>query len=553
MISPAERFDCIQSEYHHAWFRFHPEYSVDVGVADYADRLRSYSEDDLGALIALNQKLLSALDEMPQHDLDSARSTDFRILHGAADIELHELEAQNWRYRNPAAYVPVQAIYQLLTHPVDNVHAAVKRRLDAIPQYLRGARTLLQQAPEHVVPVWLESAVEQCERGTDFMRALVRSPMISRLFSNPAKLQPVFDAAASALDEFAGFLQNDVAPRAQGDFACGRVHFERILRQKHFFACHAGTVLNLGERLLEQTREQLREQTRKMQGDEDVPALLAAIQRQHPAQNRLLDSYRDGLRNAYRWLQQADLVTLPQKQALKLQETPAFMRTRVPFAAYDPPSVIDARQQGYYYVTLPDETGLQEHNHCSIALACVHEAYPGHHLQFVLANQANAGKLTRLLNASASMYEGWALYAEQLAIEQGLLNQEEHRFMMLRDRLWRCLRIVIDVRLQTGEMSLQQAEDLLMRELGFSRSQAAAEISWYSSEPGTPLCYAVGCEMILAARQQIVDKAGASLKAFHDGLLQHGSIALPLVLQQSFGEAVWRHVHNAVFAGSGTG
>ena len=545
--SPSERFRAIQAEYHHAWFRFHPESSVDVGVPDFADRLRSYSEDDLGALIALNQKLLSALDELPQNEFDETTAMDFRILRGAANVELHELEAQNWRFRNPAEYVPVHAIYQLLTHPVENVHTAVKRRLESIPEYLRGARSLLQQAPEHVVPVWLQSAVEQCDGGADFMRSLVRSPLISRLFSNPAKLQPVFDDAANALTDFARFLQTDIAPQAQGDFACGRVHFDRLLNEKHFLATDADAVLRLGERLLQQTREQLREQTRRMQGDEDTGALLNKIRIQHPSLDKLLDAYRECLRSSYEWLQHADLMTLPPKQSLKLQETPSFMRPMIPFAAYEPPSVIDAQQQGYYYVTLPDENGLREHNTCSIDLTCVHEAFPGHHLQFVLANQANAGNLTRLLNESASMYEGWALYTEQLAIEQGFLNRDEHRFMMLRDRLWRCLRVIIDVKLQTGAMTLQQAEDLLKDELGFDQGQATGEISWYSSAPATPLCYATGCEMILAAREQIVDKGAASLKGFHDGVLSQGSIALPLVLEQSFGEVIWRRVHTAVF------
>ena len=545
--SANEQFRAIQAEYHHAWFRFHPESSVDVGVPDFADRLRSYSEDDLGALIALNQKLLSALDELPQNAFDETTAMDFRILRGAANVELHELEAQNWRFRNPAEYVPVHAIYQLLTHPVKNVHAAVKRRLESIPEYLRGARTLLQQAPEHVVPVWLQSAVEQCDSGADFMRNLVRSPLISRLFSNPAKLQPVLDNAANALTDFARFLQTDIAPHAQGDFACGRVHFDRLLNERHFLATDADAVLKLGERLLQQTREQLREQTRQMQGDEDTGALLNKIRIQHPSLDKLLDNYRDRLRSSYEWLQHAELMTLPPQQSLKLQETPSFMRPMIPFAAYEPPSVIDAQQQGYYYVTLPDENGLREHNTCSIDLTCVHEAFPGHHLQFVLANQANAGNLTRLLNESASMYEGWALYTEQLAIEQGFLNRDEHRFMMLRDRLWRCLRIIIDVKLQTGDMTLQQAEDLLKDELGFDQGQAAGEISWYSSAPATPLCYATGCEMILVAREQIVDKGAASLKDFHDGVLSQGSIALPLVLEQSFGDAIWRRVHTAVF------
>lgn len=550
MNTPVNLFRELSTEYYQAWFRFHPETSVDVGVSTYASQLRPYSEDDNGALIALNQKLISALEEISTEEFDDQAKMDFRVLCGAAAIELHELEEQNWRYRNPMQYVPLHAVYQLLTHPVNEVHTAIKHRLASIPEYLRGARTLLQQAPEYAVPSWTQSAVTQCYLGKDFLRNLGRNPLITRAFSNPAILQPAMDAAANAMQDFARFLETEVLPSAQGDFAVGKLHFNRLLNEKHFLAADAELVLKLGEQLLAENKKRLLEHTRKVQGDDDVPGLLNKIQQQHPDSSKLLDVYRDRMRDTHQWLEQSDLVTMPESQSLKVQETPSFMQSMIPFAAYDPPSVNDPHQHGYYYVTLPDEDTIAEHNDCSIDLTCVHEAFPGHHLQFVLANHANADNYIRQINASASMYEGWALYTEQLAIEQGLLDKEAHRFMMLRDRVWRCLRIIIDVRLQTGSISLAQAADLLIDELGFERSQAESEISWYSNAPATPLCYATGCELILAAREQVVDKGDASLKAFHDGLLQQGSIALPLVIEQTFGEAVWRRAHTSVFENS---
>jgi uncharacterized protein (DUF885 family) len=547
LSDPSTLFRELQAEYYQAWLRFHPESSVDVGVSDHAHLLRSYNEDDIGALIALNHKLISALDEMNTAGFDAQLDIDYRILQGAASIELHELEEQNWRYRDPMQYVPLYAIHQLLTHPVKNVHKALKQRLEAIPEYLRGARTLLLQAPEYVVPEWLQTAVIQCQAGKDYLRDLGRNPLISRLFTNPAKLQPLLDTAANAMDEYARFLEADILPHAQGDFACGSHHFNRLLNQKHFLATDAAQVLSLGERLLARHKQLLREHTQTMQGDDDVFGLLKKIQSQHPQAKQLLDVYRERMRLTHQWLEHNDLVSLPGRQSLKVQETPSFMQALIPFAAYDPPSVSDADQHGYYYVTLPQGDAITEHNDSSIDLTCVHEAFPGHHLQFVTANQVNAGNHTRLLNASASMYEGWALYTEQLAIEQGLLDKDEHRFMMLRDRVWRCLRIIIDVKLQSGNMTLQQAADLLVAELGFDRAQAEAEVSWYSSEAATPLCYATGCEMILAARDNIVTRGSAGLKTFHDGLLAQGSIALPLVLEHNYGEAIWRRIHTAVF------
>jgi len=194
-----------------------------------------------------------------------------------------------------------------------------------------------------------------------------------------------------------------------------------------------------------------------------------------------------------------------------------------------------------------DDAQLAEHNDFSIDLTCAHEAFPGHHLQFVTENQHHSSNHTRLVNASASMYEGWALYCEQLSIEQGWLKKDEHRFMMLRDRLWRALRIIVDVKLQTGQLSIERAIELMMAELGFARKQAEAEINWYTSSPTVPLCYATGRELIHRARDEVVSDAGLSLAEFHNKLLSQGSIALPLGLQQSFGEKIWQSIHADVF------
>jgi uncharacterized protein (DUF885 family) len=245
-------------------------------------------------------------------------------------------------------------------------------------------------------------------------------------------------------------------------------------------------------------------------------------------------------------------VTVPEKQSLKVLQTPVFMRELIPFAAYEPPMPHDEEQRGLYYVTtVEDESLLAEHNHFSIDLTSVHEAFPGHHLQFVIANKSQKCNVTRLLHASASMYEGWALYCEQLVFEQGLYDKKEHQFIMLRDRLWRALRVIIDVKLHTGQISFDDAVNLLVDKLGFDSLQAKLEINWYSNAATTPLCYAIGREIILKTRDKVlgdidtVDKA--ELKDFHDRLLSQGSIALPLIIRDAFGEQVWQSVHDEIF------
>jgi uncharacterized protein (DUF885 family) len=535
-------FDDLQHEYYHAWLRFHPETAVDVCVPAYAGHLKTYDDDDIGALVALDQKLLSALDELDHTELDENRRVDFNILCCAADIELHSLQESDWRYRNPLAFVPVRAVYQLLIHPVTDVQKAIKHRLQHIPEYLRGARSLLSQASDRVAPVWLDSAISECHAGSAFIRNLGRHPLITEKFTNPARLQPLYDGAAHALDEFACYLERDVSPHASGDFAVGVTGFNRLLNEKHFLEIEADAVLAFGERLFERTDRELRQLAMAMQGNDDIEALLQKIHDHRPDSVQLLDAYRKRIRDVHHWLIDKDIVTIPSSQSLHIQQTPKFLQPLIPFAAYEPPMACKTDQQGLYYVTTSGDGEQQgEHNSFSIDLTCIHEAFPGHHLQFVTANQHQGNNITRSVHTSASMYEGWALYCEHMVLEQGFLDSDEHRFIMLRDILWRALRVIIDVKIHTAGMSVADAVALLVDRLGLAPSKAEAELAWYTNAPATPLCYAVGYELIIAVREFEQRKAGFSLKSFHDALLAQGSIALPLVIKQAFGEDAWRY------------
>jgi len=542
------QFDELCQQFYRSWFRYHPEAAVDVGVYDYADQLRSYEHDDIGALIALDQKMLSALDELNLGNLDESRQVDCRIIRGALAVELHDLEENDWRYRNPLDYIPVNAIYQLMIHPGGKVHQAIEKRLESIPEYLRGAKLMLSQFPERVVPEWTEAARDMALSGYGFIRNLGKHPLMAARFANPARLQPLYDAASAALKDFASYLDKEVLPQAEGKFASGHYRFNRLLNERHFLATDEDKMLGFGKRLAAETEKALLRQSKVICGEEDVAKALAKVSSKHPEASHLLETYRNKMQAAHAWLEKADIVTLPVKQSLKVQQTPVFMRDVIPFAAYEPPMPNDEEQRGLYYVTtVEDETLLAEHNHFSIDLTSVHEAFPGHHLQFVIANQQTADNVTRLINASASMYEGWALYCEQLVFEQGLYDEQQHHFIMLRDRLWRALRIIIDVKIHTGQMTLAQAAELLVEKLGFDLSQAKSEIAWYSSSAATPLCYAVGREIILRARDRVDVSDKEKLKAFHDRLLSQGSIALPLIIETVFGEEVWQSVRDEIF------
>lgn len=530
--------------YYRTWFRYHPEVAVDLGVEGYSELLTPYGDDDIGAAIVLHEKLINSIGELDIDALDEDQRIDLQLMYGQALLESKQLIDQDWRLRDPTRFLPVNAIYQLTVRPVRDRGGALRARLDAIPGYLRGAKGHLQTEPELIPPIWLEAAITEASEGVKYLRSLRRHPALQGY-----RLDRELEAAALALQEFAAFLETSIGPRAHGDFACGRDMFELRLAHRHGLEVNADVLRAFGENLFNDVAVQLREVTRELQGDDNVAALMARIQQQFRPRHDLLSVYKEQMQAAFEFVKTRQLVSVPEQQFLHVVETPIFLRHQIPFAAYWNPMPTDPSQTAYYYVTPPqDEASWGEHNLISLQHTCVHEAWPGHHLQFVTANRRSTSRsLPRLINTSATLYEGWALYCEQLMTEQGFLQQPESRFVLLKDRLWRALRVMLDVDLHVHGKRLDAAAQTMHERLGFSYAQAMGELSWYTQAPTVPMGYATGWALITTARDRLqAISPQFQLREFHDQLLSAGSIGLPWAIRRTFGEPLWNSVRQSV-------
>jgi uncharacterized protein (DUF885 family) len=544
----AARFDELVQSYYRSWFRFHPEAAVEIGVAGYAHLLTPGPEERRGPLVCLNDELRVAIEELDVNALDADRRLDHRVLSGAIQIENQYLLDLEPRRPDPRRWLPVNAIYQLTIRSVEDPGGALAARLEAVPSHLKSAEPSLTQAATRVPRRWATATATAARRGADFVAALPAHPVVGPLVQSAPRAAAVTHAA-EALRNFADFLERDIAGVAAGEFACGPEYFELLLRQRHFLDVKPDALHAFGERLFEHTRAELEAACAEQFGRRDYLAIIREIQRRHPPLERLLATYAERMRAAREFVAARGLVTMPEPERLDVVATPEFMRHEVPFAAYSEPAANDPDQVGRYYVTPPATAEqLAEHDEVGLAHTCVHEAYPGHHLQFVTANRSPAARsLPRLLNASASFYEGWALYSEQLMHEQGFLSAPESRIVLLRDRLWRALRVMLDVELHTRGLTFEAAADRMVAALGFPRDHAEADLAWYIRSPTVPLGYATGWALLNAARDRLVGgETDLSLRAFHDRLLAVGSVAMPLVIERAFGRDAWVAARNAI-------
>lgn len=540
-------FEQIRDDYYQAWFRFHPEAALDVGVQGYEHQLRPYSDEDQGALLTLHEKLLAALEEFDESSLTPHEQIDFKLMRGAAFLEMEEILNFDWRKRDPEVYLPMHAIYQLTIKETESFAHALRQRLASMPTYLRNARQYLSQEPERIPQRWLESTLVAIESGMTFMRDLPKDKKVQTHLKALKDLNVLIADVVEALRQYAQFLEQDIGPKASGDFAVGTQRFRHLLRYRHFLELEPRALHEFGVWLCDETEQQLKTVCRQLTGNDDLSTLDERIQSGHATDDSLLSVYKEQMDAAREFSIANDLVNFPEVERLTVIETPVFLRHKIPFAAYEPPSRNDAEQQGYYFVT-PADDGEAAANHGNLALmhTCVHEAYPGHHLQFVAANQnPNTCTLPRMVNKSASLYEGWALYCEQLMFEKGFLNQPENEFILLKDRLWRALRVVLDVGIHTRDQALENATQMMVDRLGFPYSKALAESTWYSRAPTTPLGYATGWAMINAARELTNSKRSKkTLRSFHNKVLANGSIALALGINHTFGEDLANRVQS---------
>jgi len=170
----------------------------------------------------------------------------------------------------------------------------------------------------------------------------------------------------------------------------------------------------------------------------------------------------------------------------------------------------------------PEKRLAERRQHYGMELTCAHEAYPGHHVQFVIQNR-HPSKLRRLF-AHAIFYEGWTLWCEKMCVDHGICAQPEARLQQLHDALWRACRIVIDCGLHSGALTYRGAVRLLMERAGFTQARAEGDVNWYTSAPTVPMSYLLGRQELERLHRRLTAAEGWSDRQFNNYILSFGAI-----------------------------
>ncbi|MBC7220268.1 DUF885 domain-containing protein [Candidatus Bipolaricaulota bacterium] len=419
---------------------------------------------------------------------------------------------------------------------------AVLGRLREVPRVLAQGKENL--VPEQVPKVWAETAVEGAKRGMVLFRAVVpllglRTP---HLFP---RLLRASRRAARALGDYIAFLEREVLPRAQGEFAVGKELFEEILREDHLLDYSADELLELGWKLFRETEAQMEALAAKIAPGKTARQIVEEAKDHHPKAGELLAAYRREMERARQFVVEREIVTIPEGEKLRIRPTPPSMRPVIPYAAYMMPGPLEKDQEGIFLVTPVErwaprkvkEEKLRGHNYAKIPVTALHEAYPGHHLQLVYANTYAKTLPRKIGSALSSLFvEGWAFYCEELMEELGYIREPVQKLARLQDQLWRAARIILDVSLHTGNMTVEEGIQFLMEKAGLERTNAEAEVRRYTSNPTQPLSYLVGKIEILKVIEEYKRRNPmVTLREMHDAILSCGSLPPKLLRERLLG------------------
>ena len=214
-----------------------------------------------------------------------------------------------------------------------------------------------------------------------------------------------------------------------------------------------------------------------------------------------------------------------------VKAVPEYSEKTAPGGYYQAPA-LDGSRPGAFFVNLYD---IKQTPKYSMKTLAYHEATPGHHHQIAHSMENDELTLYRRFGYRTSAFsEGWALYAEQLALEAGLAPDPYDELGILQSEIFRSVRLVVDTGIHYKKWTRDEAIAYMKSKTGMSDTECRVEIERYIVWPGQALSYKVGMIKILELRQKAMDALGDNfnIKDFHSAVLDHGIPPLFVVEQK---------------------
>lgn len=524
-----------------AAFAWSPSSGTAAGFHQYDVHLEDLSAAAFARRIGAVHKLLDRLAALRAAGLAGDDAIDAAVLDGQMRSELLELETlESWK-KNPMTYVglPGGAIDGLIKRdfaPARERLASVVARLGAIPAALEAMVANVSNPPRE----FTDLAVRMASGSVGFFRTTVAEWARAAAGKDRfllARFEKANRAAARAVERAARWLKQDLLPRSKGTYAIGAENFSKKLLYDELVDLPLDRILAIGEANLERDYQAFVETAARIAPGKPPAEVMRSISDEHPGEQDLIPSARRTLSGIRRFVIDRRIVTIPSPAEPVVMETPPYARSGG-FASMDTPGPYETKAtEAFYYVTPTEKNWDAKHkdehlrlfNRPVMDLITIHEAYPGHFVQFLYVKQFPTK--TRKLTYCSSNVEGWAHYTEQMMLDEGFGGGDPKiRLAQLQEALLRDCRYVAGIKLHTQGMTVEQGAKVFV-EKGFQEPANAYEEARRGAYNPTYLYYTLGKLAIYKLRDDYRRAQGPaySLEAFHNDFVRQGGIPIPLV------------------------
>lgn len=542
-------------------FALRPLDATRLGEHRFDDRL-----DDLSAEARKRwrEHFRSTLQQLPQavakEQLSPAGQVDFEILQ-------HELTRALWLAENTSPFEEdpriyneyiSDSIYLLLTQstlPKEKNLSNVMARMAQVPHVVAAARQNLRNPS----PVATETAIRQ-NRGSI---AFYQQELFEVAGETPQRdaLQAAAAPVVACLQEYQEFLERDLLPRAHGAWQLGRDKFAQKLELELDAGLSADQVLAEAEAEFVRVERDMYVIARQLWGRyhagqplppddetgrrETIARVLQAVGQEHGPPETLTQDARATVARIRQFIGQRSILRLPDPDRCQVIEMPEFQRGNST-AYLNPAPPLDATAPSAYAVSPPPKDWdpqrvkslLEEYNRHMLQILTIHEAYPGHYVQLEYSNRVPS--LIRRVLGSGVYIEGWAVYTEQMMLDQGYGEGDlALRLTQLKFYLRAVANAILDHRMHCGEMTDDQALKFLTQGAFQSEGEARLKIVRAKQSSCQLSTYFVGRMALVRLRQQIQRERGDAfrLDRYHEAVLNLGAVPVKY-LPRLVGEAL---------------
>jgi uncharacterized protein (DUF885 family) len=496
--------------------------------------------------------------EVPVASLNAQDTADYRLIDDQIALSLLDFEHIQSYKHNPTGYVELigNAMFLPLTQQYASKEVRVGDvifRIGQIPRFVEQAQSELTDSD----PIFISTAVEENEGNINLVDSIATDiPAGSPLKAQYDKVAP---AAKKALTDFNDWMRNDLAKRpASGrtwrlgkEWYDEKFHYvmETSITPEQLLADAEANVKAIRAEML-QLALPLYKQMYPGQDDygtlparerenKIIAAVLNKISDEHPQRDQLIEAVKADLEGIKQFIREKRIVSLGSRDNLKVIPTPEFMRGSYSVAGFHSAPPLEPTAQAQYWVTpidpkMPEakaESKLREYNSYTLKWLTIHEALPGHYVQAEHADDVEPPnrRVLRGIFGNGAYVEGWAEYIADVMTEEGYLDHSPKFGLVRRKILLRAIsNSILDIRLQTMNMTDQQAMDLMLNDTFQTQAEAEGKLRRAKLTSTQLPTYFVGIRQWWELRKKYQAAKGSAfnLEEFHNKALDQGPLPI---------------------------